>query len=110
MIWKIALCKTYKSNISVSLHEVGGDEFKDPNWSPQNMESKLLKRFEDKVCIIKGSTRLEIIIFGKTFSIYDAFHKKISAKKSQDVQLRDAAFVLHELFLSSKSKRIQKTR
>ena len=37
-------------------------------------------------------------------SISDAFHKKNSATKSQDVQLRDAALVLHETVLSSESK------
>ena len=32
---------------------MGGDEFKDASPSFQNMESKLLNRFGDEVCIIK---------------------------------------------------------
>ena len=53
---------------------------------------------------MKGSTRQANIIFSETLSISDAFHKENSTTKLQDVQLRDAALVLHETILSSKSK------
>ena len=84
--------------------EMGGDEFKDASQSSQNMEKKLLKRFGDEVCIIKGSTRQGNIIFSKTLSISDAFHEENGTTKWQDVQLRDAALVLCETILSTESK------
>ena len=87
---------------------MGGDEFKDASQSSQNMENKLLKRFGDEVCIIKGSTRQGNIIFSKTLSISDAFHKENSTTKWQDVQLRDAALVLRENILSTESKPLPK--
>ena len=86
------------------IREMNGDEFKDGSPSSQNMEEKLLKRFGDEICMIKGSTRQGNIIFIKTFSISDVFHKENSTTKLHDVQLRDAALVLCEIILSSESK------
>ena len=60
--------------------ETGGDEFKNVTPSSQNMENKLLKRFGE-VCIVKGSTRQGNIIFSKTLSIFNAFHKENSYVK-----------------------------
>ena len=73
------------------------------------MENKLLKQFEDKICVIKGSTRRENIIFSKTLSASDAFHKENCTTKSQDVQLRDAALVCFmKLFCQANKSRYQK--
>ena len=86
------------------IREMGGAEFKDASPSSQNMENKLVKRFGDEVCIIKGFTRQGNISFSKTLSVSDAFHKENSTTKLQDIQLRDAALVLREIILLSKSK------
>ena len=83
---------------------VYGDEFKNASPSSQNMENKLLKRFGDEVCIIKGSTRQGNIIFSRTLSISYASYKENSTTRLQEAQLRDAALVLHEIILSSESK------
>ena len=85
------------------IREMNGGKFKDASPS-QNMEEKLFKRFGDEICMIKGSTRQGNIIFIKTLSIPDVFHKENSTTKLQDVQLRDAALVLCEIILSSESK------
>ena len=89
------------------ISEMGGNKFKDARPSSLNMENKLRKQFRDEVCIIKGSTRQENVIFSKTLPISDAFRKESSTRNLQDVQLRDAALVLHEIILSNKSKPLQ---
>ena len=70
------------------------------------MESKLLKRSGDEVCIINESNRQGNIIFSKTLSLSDVLHKENNTTKSPDVQLRDAALMLHEIILSRESKTI----
>ena len=86
------------------IREMGGDEFKDASAFSRNMENKLLKGFGDEVCTRKRSPRQQNIIFSKTLSISDAFHKENNTTKSQSVQSRDAALVLREIIFSSESK------
>ena len=81
---------------------MGGNEFKDASPSFQNMENKSLKRFRDKFCVIKGSPRQENIIFNKTLSISDAFHKENSTVCS----IRRCTLVYCKIILSSKSKKL----
>ena len=66
------------------------------------MENKLLKRFGDEVCIIKGPTGQVNNLFSKTLSLSDASHEENSTTKLQDVQLRDV--VLMHPILSSEPK------
>ena len=67
------------------IRETWGDEIQDASPSSQNMESKLLKRSGDEVCIINESNRQGNIIFSKTLSLSDVLHKENSTTKSPDV-------------------------
>ena len=95
--------KTIRTLYQSLIREMDGDKFKDASPSSQNVENNLLKQFLNEVCIIKGSTRQGNIIFSKTLSISDGFHKENSTAKFQGVQLRDAALVLREVILSRES-------
>ena len=77
--------KNINTSYQSLIRETWGDEIQDASPSSQNMESKLLKRSGDEVCIINESNRQGNIIFSKTLSLSDVLHKENNTTKSPDV-------------------------
>ena len=100
---EVHFLKNIQTLYQSSIHEMGGKNFQDSNPSSQKMESKIKKRFGDAIRIEKGLTKQGNIIFSNQLTISEAFSKEKSMAKSLDIQLRDLAFNLRELILSSET-------